>query len=79
LLCEYQDLFPTIFSKMKGIAGDLGEMNISLKQGVKPVRQRTYRLNMKYKEKVKSKIDRMLDTGIIKSVEEFEWISPMVV
>jgi hypothetical protein len=37
LLHEYQDLFPMTFSEMKGIAGDLGEMNIPLKPGAKPV------------------------------------------
>ena len=30
LLHEYQDLFPTNFSKMKGIVGDIGEMKIPL-------------------------------------------------
>jgi hypothetical protein len=38
LLQEYQDLFPTTFSEMKGIVGDLGEMKIPLKPGAKPVR-----------------------------------------
>jgi hypothetical protein len=33
LLREYQDLFPTTFSKMKVIVGDLGEMKIPLKLG----------------------------------------------
>jgi hypothetical protein len=28
LLWEYKDLFPKIFSKFKGIKGDLGEMRI---------------------------------------------------
>jgi len=76
---EYQDLFPTKFSEMKGIAGDLGKMKILLKPGPKPVLQRPYKLNMRYKEKVKDKIDRILDAGIIKLVEESEWIIPMVV
>jgi hypothetical protein len=31
LLREYNDLFPTIFIEMKGIAGDIGEMKIPLK------------------------------------------------
>jgi hypothetical protein len=79
LLHEYQDLFPTTFSEMKGIVGDLGEMKIPLKPGAKPVRQRPYRLNPKYKEKVKEEIDRMLDAGIIEPMVESEWISPMVV
>ena len=26
LLCEYNDMFPTTFKEMKGIAGDLGEI-----------------------------------------------------
>ena len=45
LLHEFQDHFPSKFSEMKGILGDLGEMKISLKADVKPVRQRPYRLN----------------------------------
>lgn len=31
LLKEYQDIFPTTFSEMKGIAGELGEMKIQLR------------------------------------------------
>jgi hypothetical protein len=31
LLQEYQDLFPTKFTDMKGIKGPMGEMRISLK------------------------------------------------
>ena len=31
LLTEYQDLFPTKFSELKGITGDLGVMRITLK------------------------------------------------
>jgi hypothetical protein len=30
LLSKYIDLFPTTFTEMKGIAGDLGEMKILL-------------------------------------------------
>jgi hypothetical protein len=64
---------------MKGIAGELGEMKIPLKPGTKPVKQRPYRLNPRYKEKVKEEIDCMLKAGVIELVEESEWISPMVV
>ena len=38
LLQEYQDLFPTKFTEMKGILGDLGVIRIPLKEGVKPVK-----------------------------------------
>ena len=49
LFKEYEDLFPQIFSKMKGIAGSLQEMKMYLKHDAKPVKKRPYRLNPKYK------------------------------
>jgi hypothetical protein len=79
LLCEYNDMFPTIFTEMKGIIGELGEMNIPLKPKARPVRQQLYRMNPIYKQKVKEKNDKMLEVGIIELVEESELVSPMVV
>ena len=52
---EYQELFPTKFSKMKGIIGDLKFMKIPLKPDVNPCKQRPYRMNPKYKEKFQAK------------------------
>ena len=40
MLHEYQDLFPTKFTKMKGIVGNLGVMRIPLKEDARPVKQR---------------------------------------
>jgi hypothetical protein len=54
-------------------------MNIPLKLGAKPGRQTPYRLNLKYKEKVKEEMERMLDARIIELMVESEWIIPMVV
>lgn len=54
-------------------------MRIPLKSYAKPVRQRLYKLNLEYKEKVRTNIAKMLEAGIIESVEESKWISPMVV
>jgi len=79
LLCEYEDLFPTKFSYMKGIIEDLGVMKITLKLDVKLVKQQPYRLNPKYKEKVYQELDKMLEASIIKPVEESVWVSPNVV
>ena len=55
---------------MKGIVGYLGVMRITLKEDARPVNQRPYRLNPRYKEKVKDEINKMLATGIIEPVEE---------
>jgi hypothetical protein len=79
LLHEYQDLFLTKFTDMKGIKGPMGEMRIPLKPDARPIKKRPYRLNPKYKEKVKTEIDRRLEAGIIEPAKESEWISPMVV
>jgi hypothetical protein len=67
LLHEYQDLFPTKFTDMKGIKGPMGEMKIPLKPDARPVKQRPYRLNPKYKQKVKIELDRMLEARIMKT------------
>ena len=51
---------------------------IPLKLDAKPIKQRPYRLNPKYKQKVGMELDKMLAAGIIELVEESEWVSPMV-
>jgi hypothetical protein len=50
---------------MKGIKGPMGEMKIPLRAEARPIKQRPYRLNPKYKQKVKIELDRMLEAGII--------------
>jgi len=57
LLREYQELFPTKFSEMNCIIGDLGVMKMPLRPYAKPCKQRPYRMNPKYKEKVQAKIN----------------------
>lgn len=37
-LMEYQDLFPTKFSKLKGFVGDLGVIKIMLKPNARPIK-----------------------------------------
>jgi hypothetical protein len=57
LLCQYNDLFQTNFTEMKGIEGELGEMKIPLKLEFIPVRQRPYKMNRVYKKKLKVELD----------------------
>ena len=49
-------------------------MRIPLMEGAKLVKKRPYRLNPKYKEKVKKELDKMLPAGIIEPIEESEWV-----
>ena len=45
-------------------------MKIPLEPDAKPVKQQPYRLNPRYKNKVKVELDCMLDARIIKLVDE---------
>jgi len=54
-------------------------MKTTLKLDAKPIKQRPYCLNPKYKEKVCLELDKMLAAGTIKPVEESDWVSPMVI
>eukprot|EP00253_Pinus_taeda_P027983 PITA_27983 len=49
-------------------------MKITLKPDMKPVKQRPYYLNPKYKENVRLELDKKLAAGIIEPVEESNWI-----
>lgn len=65
------------FSEMEGTLGYLRVIRISLKPDAKLVKKIPYKLNPKYKEKVKEELDKMLATRIIDLVEEFKQISSM--
>lgn len=45
-------------------------IRITLKLDAKPVKQRPYRLNPKYKENVHVKLDKMFTVGIIEPMEK---------
>ena len=70
LLHKFQDLFPLKFLEIKGIVGGLGEIKIPLKPDANLVNQRPYRFNLRYKEKVKEELDKILDAWIIGPMEE---------
>lgn len=53
LLREYEDLFPSLVAKLKGIKGDIGEMKNMLKLDAKLVNHQPYPLNPRVKENVK--------------------------
>lgn len=72
-------MLPMKFLDLKGIIGDPGVMKITIKSDTKPMNQRPYCLNLKYKERVHLELDKMLVAGIIESVEEYDWVSLIVV
>jgi hypothetical protein len=79
LLWEYEYLLLNIFSELKGIKGDIGEMKVELKPNAKTVKHRSYHLNPRVKEKVKKENDRMLAAGLNFPIEEAKWIGPFFI
>ena len=75
LLKEHGDLFPKIFTELKGIHGYLGEMKIVLKPNSNPNKHWWYRLNPWVKQKVKEEIDLMLSTCLVFLVDESDRMS----
>lgn len=65
---EYQDVFAKEFQDMKGIVEELGIMKIPLKPDARPIKKRPYRLNLKYKERVKEQLDQLLKHDLIKPI-----------
>ena len=78
LLHELHYLFPTKLLEMKVIIYSMGEMNIPLKWDARPLKQRRYILNTRYKEKVNTKLDQMLDAWINEPIKESYWIILMI-
>ena len=78
LLRKYKDFFPTKYTYLKWIISDLGATKIMLKPNVKLDKQRPYCLNLKYKEKVRLELDKMLMVCIIYPLEESDLVSLMV-
>lgn len=65
--------------ELKDIKVNLGAMKIMLKPYANPVKNRPYKLNPMFKEKVKKEIDKMLASGLIFLVDEVEWVSLIVI
>ena len=79
LLKEFADVFAWSPSDLTGIPLTLGEHQIDLVNEAAPIRQCQYRLNPRYSLMVKEEIDRLLEAGFIYSVNNSEWVSPIVV
>lgn len=65
LFLEFKDVFAWSYKDLKGIPPDLGEHKIELMEGAKPMRQRPYHMNPKYKEQVKTRLDKLLEATYI--------------
>ena len=79
LLKEYKDCFAWSYEDMKGVPPEVVQHTIPIRDDAKPVQQRPYDMNPKYKTIVKEEIDKLLDAGFIYEIEHTEWVSPIVI
>lgn len=75
---EFKDMFAWSYQDLKGILPKTGVHHIDLIKGAKPLKERPYRMNPYYKEKVKAELDKMLEVGYIYEIEYSDWVSLIV-
>jgi len=80
LLKEFTIIFVYTYKDLKGIPPKIVLHRIELDTIVPPIHQTRCQLNFNYVIIVKQDIDKLLDVGFIKLVEEAtSWLSPIVV
>ena len=65
LLKEYIDCFAWEYSEMPGLSRDLVEHRLPIKAGFKPYKQPARRFNPSIYDRIKEKINQLLDAGFI--------------
>ena len=78
-LREYWDVFAWSYEDMKGFDPQFYQHKINLSPNIILVKQRRYKLNLNYAEKVKEEIDKLLWVGFMRPVKSATWLSPIVV
>jgi len=79
LLKDFKDVFVWTYKDLKGIPLELAQHKIELDTSIPLAHQARYILNPNYAITVKQDIDKLLVTGVIQSIEEATWLSPIVV
>ncbi|MCO5569004.1 hypothetical protein L7F22_022709 [Adiantum nelumboides] len=77
LCAYYPKLFGTEYKDLRG--AKYVEHRIVLKEGFKPKAQRLRRLGGIQQEVLWQEVTKLLEAGIIYHVQEFEWVSPVVI
>jgi hypothetical protein len=65
LLKEYVDSFAWDYREMPGLSQDLVEHRLSIKYGFMPYKKSAQRFNLVIHDRVKEKVEQLLDVGFI--------------
>ena len=77
VLRKYKDAIGWVIDDIKGITPTICMHKILLEENTKPTREPQRRLNPIMQEVVKKEILKLLDAGIIYSIPDSRWVSPL--
>jgi hypothetical protein len=78
LLKEYSESFAWDYTEMPGLDRSIIEHRLPPKKGFRPFQQRARQMRTEVLEEVKKEIEKILETGFIRSCRYAEWISSIV-
>ena len=78
-LKEYKDVFAWSYKDLKGVAPDICQHTIPMREDAKPSKQRPYTYNENFANKIKEEINKLLKAEFIYEIEHTEWVSPIVI
>jgi len=77
LLCDHKTTIGWTLADIKSISPSMCMHHILLEDNAKPMREMQRRLNPFMMEVVKAKILKLLDAGIIYSITDSKWVTPI--
>jgi len=77
-LHENQDVFAWLAKDLQGINRDLTQHNLNVTKGAKPRKQKLRKMSVERVEATKAEVQRLLDVGIIRSVQYSKWLANVV-
>lgn len=72
-------MFAWSYKDLKDVPPKIKMRHIDLIEVAKPVKQSPYRMNPKYKKRVKVELDKVLELGYINEIDYSDWLSPVAV
>jgi hypothetical protein len=75
LLCEFQDVFSWSYDNLRGFDPALIQHAITIKEDIKPVRQKQRPINPALEDNIRKELEKLLKAGIISPAKYSEWIS----
>lgn len=77
-LKEYKDVFAWTYKDLKGIDFAICQHTIPMRDDTKPSKQRPYTYNENFGNKIKKKINKLLEVEFIYEIKH-KWVSSIVV